>query len=221
MTYCSASRPQAHLETQGCLERALHPRLPPLLKTVPPVESFPLFRKEETKEEREILDELRLTSADATETPSVPRNGITTAPPAVLAPNQSHPHISAPLIPAPTSAVLSAAPQPQVVEKGPVYEPTTQPLSVSSFAPLKSTAEKSTSLTGPGSHIDSNSGVHQYGRPEWAMPSAIIQTETPQAPLTPPKEAQGASFHLDMDEDEDDDQLIPQIDMRSDTEDEE
>lgn len=199
---------------------ALHPRLPPLLKTVPPVESFPLFRKEETKEEREILDELRLASAGAAETPSVPRNGITTAAPEVLMPNQNHPH-SAPSIPAPTSAVLSTAPQPQVLEKGPVYEPTTQPLSVSSFAPLNSTAEKSTSLTGTESHIASDSGVHLYERPEWAMPSAVIQTEAPQAPLAPPKEAQGAPFHLDMDEDEDDDQLIPQIDMRSDSEDEE
>ncbi|KAF9491359.1 hypothetical protein BDN71DRAFT_1490338 [Pleurotus eryngii] len=49
---------------QETLERLLHPRLPPLLRTQPHIESFVLSRKEESKEEAEARAELGLTLED-------------------------------------------------------------------------------------------------------------------------------------------------------------
>ncbi|KDQ29473.1 hypothetical protein PLEOSDRAFT_1076209 [Pleurotus ostreatus PC15] len=46
---------------QETIERLLHPRLPPLLRTQPHIESFVLSRKEESKEEAEARAELGLT----------------------------------------------------------------------------------------------------------------------------------------------------------------
>ncbi|KAL4265026.1 Pre-rRNA-processing protein RIX1 [Pleurotus pulmonarius] len=49
---------------QEAMERLLHPRLPPLLRTQPHIESLVLSRKEESKEEAEARTELGLTLED-------------------------------------------------------------------------------------------------------------------------------------------------------------
>lgn len=60
---------------QETMERLLHPRLPPLLRTQPHIESLVLSRKEESKEEAEARAELGLTLEDeemATDIPAPP-----------------------------------------------------------------------------------------------------------------------------------------------------
>ncbi|KAG8901834.1 hypothetical protein FRC00_004232 [Tulasnella sp. 408] len=212
---------KAYLEAASCLESALHPRMPPLLKTAPPVEFFPLFRKEETKEERGIQDELRVSSVAESGAPGTLRNGFTHTASTGLAQNQS----SSPIDTAPMPDNISVAPpavvQPLVRQKASEPLPTTQPPAVLSFPSVNTTTALGVTSERDSSAIQSDSGIPPYEQPEWALPSTYGQTEPPQAPVMTSEETYGSPLRLPTSDDEDDDQQIPEIDMRSDTEDEE
>ncbi|KIO31087.1 hypothetical protein M407DRAFT_221600 [Tulasnella calospora MUT 4182] len=211
---------KAYVRAASCLESVLHPRLPPLLKTAPPVEFFPLFRKEETKEEREIQEELRLSSVEGAGAPGTLRNGFTHTATTGSVQNQSGYSINVALMPDTTSASPVAL-QPPALQKATEPLPTAQSVSVSSFPSGNTTSALNATSAGDSSAVESDSRIHPYEQPEWAVPSTHGQTEPSQAPTATSKETHGSPLRLTMSEDEDGDQQIPEIDMRSDTEDEE
>ncbi|KAG9019683.1 hypothetical protein FRB90_011492 [Tulasnella sp. 427] len=212
---------KAYIDLGSRLESTLHPRLPPLLKTAPPVESFPLFKREKTKEEREILEELRVDSSDTLTTAAVPNKGIVEAAVTISTPNRGVQHDStAPQLNGSTIAA-PIVPQPPIRPVALVTDQLAQSVSMSLRTAANPTGGQPAALPSTSKDVESGIGAHTYEKPDWAVLSDYVPPALPQPSPEPTKEEQLPSLRVPMDHDDDEDQPIPEIDMRSDTEDEE
>ncbi|KAG8993032.1 hypothetical protein FRB94_011089 [Tulasnella sp. JGI-2019a] len=203
------------------LEQAIHPRLPPPLRSLPPIGAFSLFRREETKEEREAREVLHVIAPEDEERPGYEES--TTLPTSAV--NRST--FTSPQVP--ISSTLATIPM-----------RTTTAVSINNHA-LAGAAEMGATLqvgitsfrsTAPPTSLTATAAVPPYGKIEQDAP---MVSETPSIPITagvsslphrtgplPSSDSEPReNIKPDMDDNDDDDDMeIPTIDMRSDTDEE-
>lgn len=190
------------------LERLLHPRVPPLARALPNVESLCLFRREESLEERELRESLRIDISPhhdrETEGAAAESQPPTIGP--ALASETSHPdsHTLANVEVSNTLAPVLVSPYPQptaLVNPKPSPPPSHTP-KVSSSPPLPSRAwrfEKPNDI----SHPEQSQVTVPY-----TSGDVDASEETPSG-----AKAEVIYFRAD----EDDDEEMPSIDMGSDS----
>lgn len=192
------------------LEVALHPRVPPLLRAIPEMDSFVLFRGEETKAQREARETLRLDTAHSEAHP----------PGSNVVPFSTH----VPDVPVNDPNLTPRVSQAQVV---PVSAATayTEPASVDmSMTPIPAprTTFASTIMEAKTTSVEAQAGeapASRYVPPAWSVGPTTTSSPkeqvgktnaAPDPPLQPP-------IPIEVDDDDDEGEDIPTIDMRSDS----
>lgn len=184
------------------LELSLHPRQPPLLRSIPPIEQISLYRSDESKEEKETREALQLSLSD----PSPATNAASQKAPEVTQPPPIHRGVA---------RTDSVEVQQRVAQLN--MESTPTPSRVTNVTAIDLAAISQTGETigavaqeepVPMPREKEPEVVRSYKPPDWAVQPSTSTSDA--RPLIPQSDEQ-----LDEDEDEE----MPSIDMRSDSED--
>ncbi|KAG8860532.1 hypothetical protein FRB96_003786 [Tulasnella sp. 330] len=206
------------------LEQTIHPRLPPLLRSLPPIESLTLFKREETKEERETRETLQIVAPEDDQ--KKPNYEETTTSPERITTDSGR----EPLQGAPSSTVVASMPVattttisinndtiPGRTTNVTAETETTLQLGITSFGPISSTAP-SVPVQSIG---DMEEDITLRAEPPFVVATNAISSSShgEAFPLSFDADSR-EDVRPDMDDSDDDDEEIPSIDMRSDTEEE-
>lgn len=224
-------------------ERALHPRLPPLLRSLPPMEALTLFKRQETKEEREAREVLRVIAPDDPLRPdetttTVPAPQLSTATQQARQPDTFgvviHPVNGASFSATSGTVVDLTGGQASAAPDVTVTVQTNVQMGITSFAPAPTSAPVIPSadfLTGnpvgtPSASSDEGPSGRPLEAPAWAMdPTPKVNAEgsslqNASSSFTSQREVEEVDMDDSDDGDEDEEGKIPSINMGSDSEEE-
>lgn len=216
----------------------LHPRVPPLVRSLPHVELLSLFREEEGDEERGMRKTLRLANAEETlsmlssspqhpeappepvNAPSIPSLGRTE-----LVANSSTPgQFTTPIRQLPQMQISPpTANTPQPIASRPTALVHAAPTSSTTHITAASNHEERDTLHGQGPPLPSHSAPLDQATPTAAPYTSVIQppiagasTAPSTAPVPETRAPGSASIPMDQDQD-DEDEPMPAINMDSDS----
>lgn len=221
------------------IDLLLHPRVPPLVRSLPHVEMLSLFREEEGDEEQGMRKTLGLASADETlftlpsnpqrpeappepvNAPSVPSLGVTEP----VAKSSNPGQFTTPIRQLPQMQIsppAANAPQPIASRPATTLAHAAPTASTPDIA-AASNQERADTLHGQGPPLPSQSAPPDQTTPTAAPYTSVIQPPIAGASTAPsttsvpePRALSGASISMDQNED-DEDEPMPTINMDSDS----
>ncbi|KAF9646174.1 hypothetical protein BDM02DRAFT_3100296, partial [Thelephora ganbajun] len=190
----SVNVPWDRAESSGILDILLHPKLPPLVRPLPPMENISLFRVEESEVERKLRIMLGLASSEDPE-------------PVVSAQEPSRePESTAQVVE--TTHLPSSVPDPAppILDSSnpPTKPPNDMQVDQTNTPPIIDAPQDQTPVKGVPSVLD-------------PTPSTIRPNERPPLVSEPPQPPSWSHIGFVGDEDEEEDEEIPSINMESDS----
>ena len=191
------------IQVQRDVEMLLHPRLPPLLRTQPPMEALSLFRTSDVKKDKAAEEALNVITIERTEARLKP-----TAP----AEQQSALQIDAQ--PLPLTSTTTTTPGLSVIPAQKLLSP--DPVAIASPEVITSAA---TEPQAPGPSVESlpvtSSEPVATHKPNWA---GVAQSEPVQVSTSTSISTSIVKGYRGIDDHSDEDEEMPEIDMASDSE---